>query len=973
MSDLSFETFFEEVHGHAPFPWQSALARRVVKEGRWPDLLDLPTGVGKTTAIDVALFALAVDPERSPRRIVLVVDRRIIVDQAADHAQVILTAFEEGRGSAVAERLRALWAAPPDSPPFTKAVLRGGVPRQADWARRPDQPVVALSTVDQAGSRLLFRGYGVSDSMAPIHAGLFGQDTLFLLDEVHLSEPFRQTLVAVRDRWASNVGVHRFQVVQMSATAGAAADRVHRLSDEDRAHEVLRQRLRASKPTRLETVTVSGMDESDKRATLAAAAAEQALRLVTKGARTVGVVVNRVDTARRVCTSLAGRDDLDAVLLTGRMRPLDRDRLLASDGPVWPRVRAGRSRRADQRPLILVATQTVEAGADLDFDALVTECASFDALRQRFGRLDRRGEVESCEALPLKHAEGVILVRSDQALESNGDPVYGAALAATAQYLASLGDGLDFGLASLRIPDDLSGLVAARADAPVLMPVHVRSWAQTAPVPEPDPEVALWLHGTEATAPEINLVWRSEVDVLASESGGIDWRVLSRGLAACPPRIGELLPVPLAAARAWLTSQDEAEVSDTLGTRALEGTRATEASSPRFPWFLWTGEEVIQASERDLRPGQTVVVGCSAGGLTGDNWDPSSGDPVSDLGDLAQLDPRLLEALRARPNDTPQLDRMRGRPTLRLWPAALVGLDARGFWGSGPAFPEEEDEEIESVVAEWLSERAQDAAEDPVSRFLARHLSSGTQARPSFTVLFAERGLITLEVRDLAGGEVVSEGEDASFLGTRSVGLARHGEDVRSWAERFARNLALPEGLKRDIVLAAYLHDIGKADPRFQMWLSGGSEVRLALQQEPLAKSSLTARDRARRDAARIRSGYPRGERHELLSAFMLERAPEALAEAADRELVLHLVASHHGYCRPFAPAIDDETDLPVAFEQGGWRFEATTRHGGARLDSPVAHRFWKLNERYGPWGLAWLEALVRLADHRASEEEDQL
>jgi CRISPR-associated endonuclease/helicase Cas3 len=85
-----------------------------------------------------------------------------------------------------------------------------------------------------------------------------------------------------------------------------------------------------------------------------------------------------------------------------------------------------------------------------------------------------------------------------------------------------------------------------------------------------------------------------------------------------------------------------------------------------------------------------------------------------------------------------------------------------------------------------------------------------------------------------------------------------------------------------------------------------------------------------------------------------------------DQDLLLHLVASHHGRCRPFAPVVADED--PVVVEYDG--ASASSTHSLDRVGSGVSERFWRLTRKYGWYGLAYLESMVRLADQRQSEAE---
>ncbi len=57
-----------------------------------------------------------------------------------------------------------------------------------------------------------------------------------------------------------------------------------------------------------------------------------------------------------------------------------------------------------------------------------------------------------------------------------------------------------------------------------------------------------------------------------------------------------------------------------------------------------------------------------------------------------------------------------------------------------------------------------------------------------------------------------------------------------------------------------------------------------------------------------------------------------------------------------------------VDFE--GIKLTSSSAHDLQRFDSSIPERFWKLVRQYGYWGLAWLESILRLADHRESERE---
>jgi CRISPR-associated endonuclease/helicase Cas3 len=382
-----FYDFFQAAWGCAPYPWQEALLREVIAAG-WPPAVALPTGSGKTATLDIALFHMALAPA-APRRVVYVVNRRLVVDQAEERASRLKDLLEGalvGKESSpvllkVAEALLRMGG----ETPFQIVKLRGGMPLDRHLVADPAAPTVVLSTVDQAGSRLLFRGYGLAPQAWPVEAGLFGIDTLFLLDEAHLERPFFDTLKTVAkmaERDGEKVGRPSPQIVALTATLATLEippEKVFQATEQDQRHPKLSRIWSTSKP--LCKVTVSSGPRKDLDP-LAKKLAREALRLKDDLERPILVVCNTTARARAVYRSLLEQGK--ALLLIGRARPYDRERIAHSSVEIQKMVDEG---ELD----FLVSTQAIEVGADLDFGGLVTEHAPLDSLFQRLGRVGRRG------------------------------------------------------------------------------------------------------------------------------------------------------------------------------------------------------------------------------------------------------------------------------------------------------------------------------------------------------------------------------------------------------------------------------------------------------------------------------------------------------------------------------------------------------------------------------------------------------
>jgi len=890
-SDKLFYSEFQVLTGNAPFPWQTNLYNLLV-EGIIPLLIDVPTGLGKTSVVAIWLLARAARPDL-PTRLVYVVNRRTVVDQTTAEVERIR---ENLRSSCLAD-LRSRLGLPEDGE-LAISTLRGQFNDNRKWLEDPSRPCVVVGTVDMVGSRLLFNGFRTGHWQKARHAGLLGQDALLVHDEAHLEPAFQSLLGWIESKQSSDGSPRRLRVMAMSATnRGLASSAVPVFTSADEENEIVRRRF-SEVQKRLFLHDLRGKAKS----------VETILDLAWQhksAPSRILIYVRKPDDASAIYKGLirkledAGLESSSRVaLLTGTIRGYERELLVCHPAVAGLLQEKHTTEGVSKCTTWLVSTSAGEVGADFDADHAVCDLSTYEAMVQRFGRINRRGgegryaRIDVVLDLPEPkpgNAQDLARLNTSRLLRllphPPGAESDGLLLASPAAFRKLMQDHpSECAAASSPIPPSTQPHDAV-LDAWTL--TSIRSpWSLCH-------EVDPYLHGNDPEAPETHVAWRSVLDVLSSYEE-LDLGQASQQLLATldhhPLRPLELLREPtwrLSGRIAAMASSNPDALAAILGQRSLEvirfgSLRDAKALLPRLV-------------------NRTLLLPPSIGGLS------SAGmlDPVAVA--RTGMDVSMMTA---GPGNGFVTDR-----------ACVLVARKDGEWSA------------ECLGSEPSSEPGQ-MAPGP--------FGSWTEARRA---LQKRLGMAFVSQTAIAADE---EGTCARLLFFRKVqeddGVVReprillehHLKDAGTVAEAMVKRLCPNQAEAKAIHLAALTHDSGKQDLRWQRAI-GNPEG-----SPPLAKSTAAGFN------WRALDGY----RHEYGSLGLLLADTPAWGSEEIRDLVLHLIGTHHGRARPHfdAEAIAGEGSAAALMQPG-----------------EVARRFARLQDRYGPWGLAWLEAILMAADGESS------
>jgi CRISPR-associated endonuclease/helicase Cas3 len=894
-----FDNFFHCATKYHRFPYQ----RRLAEDPEFPEILQVPTGTGKTAAAVLAwVWRRQERSHETPRRLVYCLPMRVLVEQTRASSVLWLhrLGLLAGRPELDESEERVVKYEPNwgEAGKTAIATLMGG-DTDDQWREHPEGDLLLIGTQDMLISRALNRGYAAWPQDWPVDFGLLNVDTLWVMDEVQLMGPARTTSVQLQlfaEACASRRADARLPVrrtLWMSATVGAAVGmteappwmktpewggrvlhapvagaRDRGSNDEnDLAHGEFKKRWIAPKHLDLrvrqaEAESSPGKRRSAKKthdqpSTEWTAGSTDLLDCILREStsspgRTVLVFVNRVDRARalfdKLCTQSRNPDS--RLLLHARFRPRDR--------------KATERRLTDAAPpsgRIVVSTQVLEAGVDLDSQALFTEVCPWPSLVQRLGRLNRRGEQNNAPAIvfdvplpPQKEGETAADYR-DRAGEESSRPYDVKDIEVTRERLATI----------LAAGGSLSPEALSRIDARIDLVGPVLRRFDLDDLFDTDPDLA---GGHTDVAPFVRAQDR-DVDAY------VLWRRLKLPPDAQPPmNADELCAAPFYEVRDAFVGQDVWIL--TLATKKRRGSA----------WRRALADEV--------RAGDTVMVDLSAGCYTDDaGW----------LG--------------------------KGNGARR--PSAWIDRWQR---------------EDGVVFRAWV------------------HGASSSEA-PIFT---------SVDIIDTRVDASRASGEDPRSYAKHWMELDLHMNEAEKRATAIIISLHLPLSLANSVCTAARWHDVGKALERevngnplrpFQNMLlkAGVPEDGAPLAGVLYAKSNRPG-------------GPPSGFRHEVASALAYLAEPDA------DELVAYLVMAHHGKVRTLPAPWDDDGSgdangvrpkdrVPPAVIPGGRSCGPVDLDPTRFLSSPT-HPGWQgrvghLLDRLGPFGLAYLETLVRVADWRAS------
>lgn len=766
-----------------------------------------------------------------------------------------------------------------DAVPFAISTLRGQMADNREWAADPSRPAVICGTVDMIGSRLLFSGYRIGFKTRPLHAAFLGQDALIVHDEAHLEPAFQALLLEIEAEQRRRKDPWQLSVMALSATARDERRQPH---DAGRAPLVLEADDRAH-PVVLQRITATKrlhLHECEDRE-LARTVVERVEALSTK-ATTIVVFLRTVEAVMKVAEKLGDR----AVALTGTMRGHERDQLVERH-PIFRRflppapdaIGEPVASDAAAETAVLVATSAGEVGVNISADHMVCDLSTYESMAQRLGRVNRFGKCTGTEVHVLYPPEASL---DDVIEKGKGDAPMALRRKRTLALLRELGgDASPLALDQL----DPRRRTDAFAPAPTIRPasdILFDAWAMTTVREHPArPPVEEYLHGVATwEPPQTQVAWRREVEWLACDDG----------------------PGP---------SRDRrlSELEELLDEYPLK--------------------------PHELLSDQTSRV---VTGLLEAAGDPSLGDmPLWVIGRDQRLQVHFLGAKRNA--DRKQLERELAGGTLLLSPfrtQPVAGLLTSESWQDGT-------EDGEADVADlWLDDEGEPRrarvvdGEAPANMRRIRSIRLGAEADEQAD----DRDDVDEDVRVWCWYERSAGSDtDGPLDARRPVELEVHGRDVERAAASFVAELAMPEALRRAVIVAARLHDIGKARSIWQRAIGNRSAVLLA------------------KGGLRVDSGDRTPYRHELGS--LLDAATHAaFAEVPPElhDLVRHLIAAHHGRARPHFP----EREL---LDPGSPAVDI------AQVGLEVQRRFVALQRRYGRWGLAYLESLVRAADYAASAE----